>query len=216
MACTGPCLVRSWAATSFRRVRRNQTWSRVLVFFDISAAFYSVVREIVTGAKAADFDPRVVAKGLQLSDDDLQSMASAALSDPVLNADCSSELLRRVAADLHPSTWFTLAGDEQIVQTVRGTPGSSWADLVFGVCLRGSSSPAVSAPRMLTEISCPTSLGTDSETSCFCMPLKARSHCEQTRLLLRSTWPSVQLLLRAQRYYGQLVVLLPMFWFSWL
>ena len=49
----------------------------------------------------------------------------------------ASPWLRALTATINSGTWMTLRGDDQVVRTRRGTrPGSSWADLTFGVLIR--------------------------------------------------------------------------------
>ena len=122
------------SARAFLAFARKKGWSAALIFFDISSAFYAVVRELVTGMAGQAFDISAVARGLHLTKADLQGMAHVIAEDPILGSDDAGSLLCGLASDIHTATWFSLRDDDAIIRTRRGSrPGSPWADLIFGV-----------------------------------------------------------------------------------
>ena len=124
----------SFAARSFLVYAKKKGWSAALIFFDISSAFYSVIRELITGCSGDCFDLPAVARGLKLTEAELQGMAHVIACDPILGGGDSSQLLRGLAGDIHSATWFSLRNDSVIIRTRRGSrPGSPWADVLFGI-----------------------------------------------------------------------------------
>ena len=74
----------SFTARSFLRYCRQQRWAAALLFVDISAAYYSVIRELVTGSSTDKFDLLELAAGLNLAREDLQVMADIIRNEPAL------------------------------------------------------------------------------------------------------------------------------------
>ncbi|CAE7253055.1 unnamed protein product [Symbiodinium sp. CCMP2592] len=119
---------------NFLHAARHHNLSAALVFSDLAAAYYTVVREVVVGA-GADSDPlQRVASTLKLPPEDLQQVIAYATSDPVLQPSDGTSLLHALMAEVHSDTWFHLSGDPTLVRTSRGTrPGSSIADVAFNL-----------------------------------------------------------------------------------
>ncbi|CAE7947003.1 unnamed protein product, partial [Symbiodinium sp. KB8] len=112
---------------------RLHSVSAAIVFTDLVAAYYSVVREAVTGL-APDASVQDVAASLRLTDGDLQELEAYAREQPVLAGPDSPDFLRALTAELHSDTWFHLNGDPNLVRTARGTrPGGCIADTVFSL-----------------------------------------------------------------------------------
>ena len=121
----------SFVSCCFLGFARANSISAAVVFTDLVAAYYSVVREAVTG-----LDPtasiRDIAASLKLTEADLQELEMHARESPVLSGTDSSDFLRAVTSELHSDTWFHLSGDTRIVRTARGTrPGGCLADTIF-------------------------------------------------------------------------------------
>ena len=107
--------------------------SAAIVFTDLVAAYYSVVREAITGLMP-DASVQDIAASLRLTDGDLQTLEAHAREEPVLSGPDSSAFLRALTEELHSDTWFHLNGDPNLVRTARGTrPGGCLADTVFSL-----------------------------------------------------------------------------------
>ena len=108
----------------------SQAMSTVILFADVSAAYYSAVRALTArrdedegAAQCRHQDPEVQ---LQLDKPSALSRGDA------------SEWLQALTHDLNDRTWMTLNTDDTPVLTTQGSrPGSSWADLFFGVTVPG-------------------------------------------------------------------------------
>ncbi|CAE7890796.1 unnamed protein product [Symbiodinium microadriaticum] len=108
--------------------------SAAILFVDISAAYYGVIREAVLGAQGQSRPVEALASSLGLSRDDLQRLQRYIDDEPVLRLQDADDVFSEVANELHRSTWFLLSGDTQLVETFRGTrPGGSLADIVFNI-----------------------------------------------------------------------------------
>ncbi|CAE7931567.1 unnamed protein product, partial [Symbiodinium necroappetens] len=123
-----------FCARSFLEFTRRKQIPAAILFSDISAAYYSVVRELLTGGKLQDASLEELAASLSLSNEDLQFMQSVLAEEPVLNGAGSHDLLAALTRELHSGTWFLMQQDDQIVRTRRGTrPGSSLADVLYAL-----------------------------------------------------------------------------------
>ena len=108
----------------------------VILFADVAAAYYSTIRSLASRHPEAEpaagsdvGDPAGVCTELSLQQ---QLDAPSAMAQGG-----ASPWLRALTAAINDGTWMTLRDDDQVVRTRRGTrPGSSWADLTFGVLIR--------------------------------------------------------------------------------
>ena len=122
----------SLSARAFLSYCKWHGYSAALIFFDISAAFYSVLRELVTGSENEEFSLDRISQGLHLEQGDLQALEALVREEPLLTGEGAGGFLRQLTLELHAATWFRLREDPVTVQTLRGTrPGSPWADVVF-------------------------------------------------------------------------------------
>ncbi|CAE7197313.1 unnamed protein product [Symbiodinium sp. CCMP2592] len=118
----------------FMDAMRAQSRSSAILFCDLAAAYYAVVRETLLGCGAHQASISDIAASLHLSDDDLQALQFYTSEEPVLSGPDGSDLLRSIARELHSQTWFVMHQDSQMIMTRRGTrPGSSWADSLFSL-----------------------------------------------------------------------------------
>ena len=148
----------SHAMRTFMRIRAIQGCTSAVLFADVSAAYYSTVREL------AARNPAETRQGPQGADDlslevqrCLPSGLEQAGADPWLSA---------LTSTLNAGTWMYLQGDTVPVRTRRGTrPGSAWADLTFGVIIARILKVRDACNRVLPELARPrASRGTSSET----------------------------------------------------
>ena len=119
----------SLSARAFLSYCKWHGYSAALIFFDIRAAFYSVLRELVTGPENEEFSLDRISKGLHLEQGTCKPLRLWLGRSLCFRA---RGQLRQLTLELHAATWFRLREDPVTVQTLRGTrPGSPWADVVF-------------------------------------------------------------------------------------
>ena len=138
---------------NFLRFAQGQGLSAAIIFTDLAAAYYAVVREAVVGASLCDDPIEVVARSLHLSVEDMQALQHHIASEPVV-ADANSDILTTLLREAHVDTWFHIASDDVVIRTRRGTrPGSCLADVAFNllferVLARRGCLPDESVPRI--------------------------------------------------------------------
>ncbi|OLQ05613.1 hypothetical protein AK812_SmicGene11185 [Symbiodinium microadriaticum] len=126
----------SLAAQCFQQYHegRRQLWA--LIFYDVQAAFYSVIRELIVPTSQTDeqllrflHDLRVPPTAVA----ELKQKLEAITLLPTLNA---SPHLTAAIQDLYRGTWFKLSQSALLTITQRGTrPGDPAADAVFGLAM---------------------------------------------------------------------------------
>ena len=123
-----------FCSRAFLHMAKAQGRSAAILFVDIAAAYYGVIREAVLGSCASGRPLEDLVASLDLTQEDLQHLTWLVEHEPVLREQGAADLFAEVANELHRNTWFVLAGDSQIVETHRGTrPGGSLADVVFNI-----------------------------------------------------------------------------------
>ena len=109
--------------------------SRALIFVDLKAAFYSVVREFLLSRPPTELDVVDLCGMLGHSEEqtaELLSLLSRGGDDMVQDV---PHHLRAYLEDLLTCTWFQVRGAEYPVHTRKGTrPGDPLADLLFSMC----------------------------------------------------------------------------------
>ena len=105
--------------------------SDACLFLDLRAAFHHLLRQM-----AMDMEDKTIPEALRstLAKDGYDEVAlqSTATSTERLAPLPLSDHLRKLTADLHQFTWYTIAGSSRVSHTHRGTrPGSPFADLGF-------------------------------------------------------------------------------------
>ncbi|OLQ01466.1 hypothetical protein AK812_SmicGene15780, partial [Symbiodinium microadriaticum] len=123
-----------FCSRAFLSVMKAAGVSAGILFVDLAAAYYRVVRETILGDKLTGRGIDQIAATLHLSSDDLQLLRAHISSHPVLCEQESAPLFLEIAREMHSHTWFVLANDHQVVQTHRGTrPGGALADVIFNL-----------------------------------------------------------------------------------
>ncbi|OLQ11808.1 hypothetical protein AK812_SmicGene4365 [Symbiodinium microadriaticum] len=113
---------------------RAQGLSAGLVFIDLSAAYYAVIRETLFGKGLSERPVEEIAAALSLGSDDLQELARLIEYEAVLPQQGASDFMQEIAREFHQHTWFMLSGDSNMVATHRGTrPGGTLADILFSI-----------------------------------------------------------------------------------
>ena len=112
---------------SFSRLCTATGRSGVILFADVASAYYTAVRALTAKKPGApEASP---------SDDERGEMLRAELAEPTAMARAqASPWVEALTAELNSHTWMYLAGDDQPIMTRQGSrPGSSFADLFYGV-----------------------------------------------------------------------------------
>ncbi|CAE7778392.1 unnamed protein product [Symbiodinium sp. CCMP2592] len=123
-----------FCSRSVLRFAHQRRFSAALLFVDLAAAYYAVIRETLMGANMADRPLSEVAGALGLSDEDLQRLRHYVHEEPVLVQQNASEHFLALTRELHQQTWFVLSADSRLIETQRGTrPGGTLADVLFNV-----------------------------------------------------------------------------------
>ena len=118
----------------FLDVMKARSQSAGILFCDLAAAYYAIVREALVGCDPYSTPLAEVASSLGLTAEDLQALQHYASTDPVLGGEEADEVLLSLTRELHTDTWFIINQDHAVVKTRRGTrPGSSWADVLFSL-----------------------------------------------------------------------------------
>ena len=111
---------------------RSRSLSGAQLFVDVSAAFPSVIRELVYGGEMSDCLIAFVCKSLGLPPDVMHELTELIAQGSYLVRSGLSEHLNAVMADLHTHTWFTTQGVGQPAETELGAKaGDPCADIVF-------------------------------------------------------------------------------------
>ncbi|CAE7233488.1 unnamed protein product [Symbiodinium sp. CCMP2592] len=119
---------------AFLEYTRRRSIPSAILFTDISSAYYSVIRELLTGGKLEQASVLEIAASLELTPEDLQALQAHVADEPVLCGEDSGPLLAALTQELHSGTWFLMHQDAEVVHTRRGTrPGSSLADVLYGL-----------------------------------------------------------------------------------
>ena len=133
----GSVLFGSHLMRSFLRYRKAQGLSSGVLFADVSAAYYSTLRDLAARHPAQEPRTRPTPLDPQPTQDDFLDIEYQLSQPSAMAQSDATPWLRAVTAVINNDTWMVLQGDQQIIQTRRGTrPGSAWADLTFGVLLR--------------------------------------------------------------------------------
>ncbi|CAE7243636.1 unnamed protein product [Symbiodinium sp. CCMP2592] len=114
---------------SFLSWRASLSMSGAILFADVAAAYYSAVRALTAR------DPTDTTEAANPQPPELQDQLAA---PSALRAGGAGPWLETMTHDFNHHTWMTLAGDDRQIITTKGSrPGSSWADLFFGVTVPG-------------------------------------------------------------------------------
>ena len=123
-----------FCSRAFLHMAKAQGRSAAVLFVDIAAAYYGVIREAILGSCASGRPLEDLVASLGLSQEDLQHLTLLVETEPVLREQGAADLFAEVANELHRNTWFVLSGDSQLIETHRGTrPGGSLADVIFSI-----------------------------------------------------------------------------------
>ncbi|CAE7220796.1 unnamed protein product [Symbiodinium sp. CCMP2592] len=113
---------------AFHRFCTGTGVTSVVLFADVASAYYSAVRALTARKHGTERDENVP----RLAD---RAHLEEALSQPsAMTQSQASPWIETLTAELNNNTWMCLAGDSHPIVTRQGSrPGSSFADLFFGV-----------------------------------------------------------------------------------
>ena len=117
----------------FRSCHRKR-WSVGALFLDLKAAYYGVVREIVTGDITHDDTVTRVFARFGLSGEDLRHMMEIVVNGGLMTEAAVHPMVVGAVRDIHFKTWFVsqYSDGRHLAATEAGSrPGESWADAIF-------------------------------------------------------------------------------------
>ena len=127
-------LIGCFCSRGFLQLAKDQGRSAGILFCDLAAAYYSVVRELLVGGGLVDASLEDITASLGLNEDDLKLLRCYVDDDAIITDEDGEGFLCAIAREIHSATWFWIHSDDQIVMTRRGTrPGSCWADVLFSI-----------------------------------------------------------------------------------
>ena len=122
-----------YVLSHIRRCRREKLSASVL-FLDISAAYYRLIRELATGDIRHDQTVVALFRHFDLGGDELHALMAAVQEGGLLSQAGLPDPLRHVVRDIHLHTWFVsrFSDGSQLCDSRAGSrPGESWADLLY-------------------------------------------------------------------------------------
>ncbi|CAE7247661.1 ANKRD27 [Symbiodinium sp. CCMP2456] len=155
---------------AFQRWASNSKKSSFVLFADITAAYYSTVRELIAAApgNSGGAPPDKALANLELSPDDLMRLKEHAAALTAFRRAGADTWTEAVSHCITRGTFFLIRGDHVAVATDRGTrPGSSWADILFATVMQ----------RVLDRLcECPSSADTAIALETGCLVDAFREH----------------------------------------
>ena len=116
---------------SFLNQGAQQHASTIILFGDVSAAFYRALREVATGATLADEDISLIVHRLGLGPEVVPTLADAIRHGSAYTTLGANAVHNAVLNETLSETWFQMEGPA-ITRTTRGSrPGDSLADIIF-------------------------------------------------------------------------------------
>ncbi|CAE7285274.1 unnamed protein product, partial [Symbiodinium sp. CCMP2456] len=124
------------AAQCFQHLHHHHRRPWALVFYDVQAAFYSVVRQLVVPGDTSDRKLLLLLHELGLPSAAIDELRNKLEGLAMLPAMQASPHLTALVQDLYRGTWFKLTHSAITTITRRGTrPGDPAADAVFGLVM---------------------------------------------------------------------------------
>ena len=171
----GAQIVRHFCA---RQKARNA--SAIILFCDITSAFYRLLRQIAVGANTSDEDVAAILKRLGLKEDVMETLHSALQGHTAYDELGATGSQKALLAESLQGTWFRME-QGSLVETTMGTrPGDSWADVTFNVLFSAVLSEVLEELRPLGA--------TISVPNCCEKILQSLEDGEKAEEVLHSTW----------------------------
>ncbi|CAE7027633.1 hypothetical protein AK812_SmicGene8811 [Symbiodinium microadriaticum] len=151
----------SIAAKTFFSLCNNTGRKAALVFFDLKAAFYQVVRQLLVDTQDSDEELLVLFHKLGLPPSATAELKEKLSGILLLEGAGVSAHARALVTDLFQGTYFRLTTDTAITLTRRGTrPGDPAADLLFAFTLSAyiaAATKALAGRNLLADLPSPSS-----------------------------------------------------------
>ena len=126
----------SLAAKTFFQACNVQGCHGAIIFVDLKAAFYQVVRQLLVDTGDQEGNLRVLFQHLQLPPSAAKELRDKLAGIPILATAGVSAHTRALVRDMFRGTYFRLSGCAELTLTHRGSrPGDPAADLLFAFTL---------------------------------------------------------------------------------
>ncbi|CAE7206779.1 unnamed protein product [Symbiodinium sp. CCMP2592] len=156
-------------ARTFRDIARSLRLTTALTVFDIRAAYYRVLRQVLTRVDDTDWAFRRLMHDVGVPPEALAELEAKLRGIGVLAEAGTPEHLRRMLADALQGTWFRLDTCAILTMTHRGVrPGDCLADVLFAFSF---SAYMAAAEARLRELGLATDLPSASDDSLTAVPV---------------------------------------------
>ena len=106
-----------------------------LIYLDIQAAYYQLIRQHAVNLTFADQDIYVFLRRMGVDPMHIEELAALLQQPSVLTDSGCPDQLHGVVSEIHDGTWWTLSNDHMVIQTSKGTrPGDGFADVLWSLC----------------------------------------------------------------------------------
>ena len=123
----------SHALRAYQSIAHQKSWSVGVLFLDVKAAYYRVVRQLAATLSNSDEDISRVLRYFELPPEHLQDLLSELHHDSECRASEVPPQLEGLVAELLSGTWFMTATKQGLCESLAGSrPGDGLADIVFG------------------------------------------------------------------------------------
>ena len=124
---------------SFQAQAQSRGFSWGILFVDLRSAFYSVLRQFVTGADCSLDSFQALCGRLGIGVEQFEAIVAALGAVDAKVLDSLQPVLGARVKDVLQSTWFQVQGSEKVVATQAGSrPGDPLADILFGLSVAGA------------------------------------------------------------------------------
>ena len=128
-----PVVLGTHLAKAFQRTHHKHNHATALLFVDLEAAFYSVVRPLALSGEWDDEILASMAARLHLPADTVHALYHHLQQPGATELAGMSSHEQRALRAFHTDTFFTVPAQTDVVKTHLGTrPGDAYADIVFG------------------------------------------------------------------------------------
>ena len=128
-----PVVLGSHLAKAFLRVHHAQLHATAVLFVDLEAAFYQVVRPLALAGKWNDEILASMAQRLRMPEDTIHALYQHLHQPSAIELAGLPQFAQNAVRAYHTDTFFQVPSQDDCVQTHLGTrPGDAYADIVFG------------------------------------------------------------------------------------
>ena len=128
-----PVVLGSHLTKAFLRVHQAQQHATAVLFVDLEAAFYQVVRPLALAGHWHDEILAAMAQRLKMPADTVHALYEHLQRPSAIQLAGMPQFAQRAIQAFHSDTFFQVPSQEDAVQTHLGTrPGDAYADTVFG------------------------------------------------------------------------------------